>query len=557
LTEFCHSDKAIEILSSVILTIHSHFLIFVISILMSEVQGRRGDWEKIAFSPSALHLYQPEIYLMRNKNLRFSLFVLLIAVSECFAQNNEKVFFDNKDSTSNYYLAVKPISGNIKGALILFSSFNNVENILAETKLHNIAYGNDLLTVFASLDTKLCADKESIDRISAILRHVRNKFAVDSGKFALGGFDFAGNIILRYAELAFEHPAQFPAQPKAVFAIACPVDLIALMKRSENQIKKNFFPGAVGDAKYILNALTTENGPLDKNLQKYIGLSPFYAGLDTTGNERYLKNVPLRLYYDTDIGWELKNRRNSVDDTNIPDGSEMIKRLLLLGNNDAEFVTAKLPPTRSTGLRNTNSWSIVDEVDCVQWIKRKLDIFDPYSYVPDYFLPMPDKWGVERFQFPIEFATAIPYKGIEDVRFAPGWGDKNSAEYWSYCFLWWLDGDPQINLNDLEEDLKMYYTGLVGRNIPIRKIPPEKLVPVHVALKKVKQAPNDLETYSGTVNMLDYFLQKPMILNAVVHVRNCPEKNRKVLFFEISPKPETDLVWISMNSIFSEFRCFK
>jgi hypothetical protein len=494
---------------------------------------------------------------MRYKNIHFSLFILLIASSSSFAQNNERIFFDNKDSTGNYYLAVKPLSGNIKGALVLFSSFSNLENVLAETKLHNIAYGNDLLTVFVSLNTKLCADRESIERINEVLKHVRNKFEVDSEKFALGGFDFAGNIILRYAELAFEHPAQFPIKPKAVFAIACPVDLIALMKRSENQIKKNFYPGAVGDAKYILNALTTENGPLDKNLQKYIDLSSFYTASDTSGNERYLKNVALRLYYDTDIGWELKNRRNSVDDTNIPDGSEMIKRLLLLGNNDAEFVAAKMPAMRSTGMRNTNAWSIVDEVDCVLWIRRKLNIFDPFTYVPDYFLTIPDKWGVERFQFPIEFAKAIPYKGIEDVRFAPGWGDKNSSEYWSYCFLWWLNSDPQINLNDLQEDLKMYYTGLVGRNILVRKIPAEKLVPVVATLKKIKQDANDLETYRGTVNMLDYMIQEPMVLHVVIHVRNCTATNRKALFFEISPKPETDPVWTSMNSIFSEFRCLK
>jgi hypothetical protein len=494
---------------------------------------------------------------MINKNLFFSLSILLFALSTCFAQNNERVFFDDTDSTNNYYLAVKPLSGNIRGVLVLFSSFNNLENILSETKLHNIAYANDLLTVFASLKTGLCADDESLKRIGAILTHIRNKFSIDSNKFVLGGYEFAGNIILRYCELAYAKPNQFFVRPKAVFAINCPVDLIGLMHRSENQIKKNFFPGAVGDAKYILNALTTQNGPLMDHLEKYVYLSPFYAGADSAGNERYLKNVPLRLYYDTDIDWELKNRRNSYGDTNIPDGTEMVKRLLLLGNNEAEFISAKQPGMRSNGQRNTDSWSNVDEIECVQWIKNKLDIFNPYTYVPDYNLTIPAKWGVERFQFPIEFAPTIPFKGIEDVRFTPGWGDKNSGDYWSYCFLWWLNGNPQIDRSTLEEDLRMYYSGLVGRNIPVRKIPKDKLVPIFATLKKINTAANDLETYSGTVNMLDYLLQQPMILHAVIHVRNCAEKDHKVLFFEISPKPEGDPVWQTMNSIFSEFRCNK
>ena len=50
------------------------------------------------------------------------------------------------------------------------------------------------------------------------------------------------------------------------------------------------------------------------------------------GNEQFLSKVAVRLYYDTDIEWELKNRRNSYYDTYIPDGSEMVKRLLLEGN---------------------------------------------------------------------------------------------------------------------------------------------------------------------------------------------------------------------------------
>ena len=49
--------------------------------------------------------------------------------------------------------------------------------------------------------------------------------------------------------------------------------------------------------------------------------------------------------------------------------------------------------------------------------------FNHDTYVPTYTLPSPEGWGIERFGIPIEFAPTIPYKGVEDVRFAPGWGD--------------------------------------------------------------------------------------------------------------------------------------
>ena len=80
-------------------------------------------------------------------------------------------------------------------------------------------------------------------------------------------------------------------------------------------------------------------------------------------------NVPVRLYYDTDIEWQLKNRRNSFYDTKMADGSELINRLLLAGNNEAEFIASKQPGLRSNGMRHPNSISIVNEVECIHWIK--------------------------------------------------------------------------------------------------------------------------------------------------------------------------------------------
>ena len=111
----------------------------------------------------------------------------------------------------------------------------------------------------------------------------------------------------------------------------------------EAEIKKNYFPGNVGDAKYILDALTKEYGSYAEHAEKYIQVSPFNKDAPMPGNEQFLKHVAVRFYYDTDIEWELKNRRNSYYDTYIPDGSEMVKRLLLEGNDDAEFISSKQP----------------------------------------------------------------------------------------------------------------------------------------------------------------------------------------------------------------------
>ncbi len=183
--------------------------------------------------------------------------------------------------------------------------------------------------------------------------------------------------------------------------------------------------------------------------------------------------------------------------------------------------------------------------------------FNAEKYVPSYTLAVPEGWGVERFGIPIEFAPSIPYKGVEDIRFAPGWSDVKSNEYWTYAFLWFLEGKPETNSQTIEKNLTAYYNGLVGRNIEKRKIPAEKLVPVKASIKKIHTDKQDLQTFSGTIDMLDYMEQKPMTLNCIVHLKLCGDKNMTYLFYEISPRPLTDNVWKSLDQLWNTFDCSK
>ncbi len=484
------------------------------------------------------------------------LFVCVLC-SGLSAQNYEKVVFNNQDSTNDYYLAIPPLSGNIQGVQVLISSFTSPESTLSESKLQNIAYGNDLLTIVASLGPALSADSVSVYRINIILKNVISHYSADTSRFAIGALGYAGNVILRYTEMCYENPGQFPILPKAVFAMNCPVDLPGLVHWSENEIKKNYFPGNVGDARYILDALTKTYGSYTEHPDKYIQASPFYKEESQPGNEKWLRNVAVRLYYDTDIEWELKKHRNSYYDTYIPDGSELIKRLLLEGNEDAEFIASKQPGMRSNGTRTPYSWSLPDEVDCIQWIKLKMKIFDPQTYSPTYLLPVPEKWSVERLSLPPDFAKDINYKGVEDVRFAGGWGDAKSEEYWTYAFLWWTEGNAELNTSILEKCLKSYYAGLIARNITPRKIPETKLIPTVVSIHVANTDKGDLETYSGTISMLDYMTQTPMVLNALIHKKNCSDKSHSFIFFEISPKQMTDPVWQKLNKLYEGLECVK
>jgi hypothetical protein len=91
----------------------------------------------------------------------------------------------------------------------------------------------------------------------------------------------------------------------------------------------------------------------------------------------------------------------------------------------------------------------------------------------------------------------------------------------------------------MKENLEAYYTGLVGRNIERRKIPKEKLFPVEASFAEAKTEVGDMNTFKGTVRMLDYMQEQPILLNCVIHVKECAEKDHTFVFYQVSPRPDS------------------
>jgi len=182
-------------------------------------------------------------------------------------------------------------------------------------------------------------------------------------------------------------------------------------------------------------------------------------------------------------------------------------------------------------------------------------LYDPEKFVPPYKLLTPENWTTERFGIPIAFAPAIPYAGIEDVRFAPGWDNAASDDYWTYSYLWFLHGKVTFDAKTIDQNLNAYYTGLVGRNIERRKIPNDKLFTVETKFETIEKHAGDLSTFKGTVHMLDYMAQAPITLNAVVHVKACAGKDNTLAIFEISPQAQNHPVWQTLDQINMAFQC--
>lgn len=74
---------------------------------------------------------------------------------------------------------------------------------------------------------------------------------------------------------------------------------------------------------------------------------------------------------------------------------------------------------------------------------------------------VPAGWKHERIPFPLDFAPSLSHKGVEELRFAPGFFDPKAPGYWSYAFVWRLEESAVLDAKTVEAELTTYFGGLI------------------------------------------------------------------------------------------------
>lgn len=166
-----------------------------------------------------------------------------------------------------------------------------------------------------------------------------------------------------------------------------------------------------------------------------------------------------------------------------------------------------------------------------------------------YTFPLPDKWAKEQIKFPIDFAPGIPYKGTEELRFTPTWGKAEDNDYWSYVYLWSIDGSPKLNSDTLQRYMAQYFNGLYNANNKVKQADFTR-----AKIELIKAMGIDQQTYEGSISTLNFLTGKPLVLYTVIHVRNYPAANHSALLFELSPKPYDNIIWDDLNGVVAGFR---
>src|SRR5690242_14518935 len=88
---------------------------------------------------------------------------------------------------------------------------------------------------------------------------------------------------------------------------------------------------------------------------------------------------------------------------------------------------------------------------------------------PPYQVPAPAGWAKETIALPPAFAPDMKWKGIEELRFAPGMFKTDSETFFSYALLFWLPGGQKIDPGTMEQELLAYYRGLAKAVLKSKK----------------------------------------------------------------------------------------
>jgi len=240
-------------------------------------------------------------FLMSRLSCQYLLtFFFLSCLHGAYAQNYEKVWFDKTDSVYGYYTVIRPTSQRIQGAVVLFDGYGgDASTFLAETKIHNVASANELLTVCIPTGLRMFLDDAHFEIIRRILDEVSKNYGINKEKFAMGGFSAGGTVALRYVELCYEHPKEFDIQPKALFTGDSPVDLLGLYQSSKRLLSRHSQGWWLDEAKMIIDSLDAQIGPPTTDLARYRQVSPRVRHRSRDS----LRLLPVGAHRQRDGGW--------------------------------------------------------------------------------------------------------------------------------------------------------------------------------------------------------------------------------------------------------------
>ncbi len=303
-----------------------------------------------------------------NKNLGilliFVIFVSCKITEKEKTGNSVKIKFQEIKKTE--YELSKPVD-DIRSVLVLFGGYPEKADVIKrEFNILEIAKENRIAVVFMNYNQKLWLEENEKQKLAEQVQNIFLENKLPTNNVYIGGFSSGGNVAILVSD--FMAQQNLDISPKGVFIVDSPVDLAALYKSSEKNIKRNFSEPSVQESSWLLETLQMQFGNPNSNILKYEEYSIYTAKTNNIDNLKYLMNTKIRFYTEPDTLWWKENRMADYDQMNAYYIKRLSERLKRAHFSHVEYIPTINKGFRANGERHPHSWTIVDKKKLIDWM---------------------------------------------------------------------------------------------------------------------------------------------------------------------------------------------
>lgn len=254
--------------------------------------------------------------------------------------------------------------------LILYPCFPcDAENTKTEFPIIDQALAQNIAVLLVNFNRRLWLTDTEKKNNADLLEKATKTNHINTKSTYIGGFSSGGNMSLLVADYLIQQKTDI--QPKGVFIVDSPIDLLGLYENSKKNVQKNFSSVAVEESKWIINLLENQFGKGKDQMVSFENNSPYITKTRSLLNLTNLKHTKIRLYTEPDATWWKEHRQTDYEDTNAYYIEQLANDLNVNGFPFVEHITTTNKGYRNNGDRHPHSWSIVDRNDLINWITLK------------------------------------------------------------------------------------------------------------------------------------------------------------------------------------------
>lgn len=294
-------------------------------------------------------------------------FIIIFSLLFLGCSQPENGYAQSQTYTTNTYDLVIPAKQ--KGLLILFPCFPcDAKNTTTEFGIDDLAVDNHFAVLKMNLNMRLWLSESEKNALEFSLLNIIKKYELNTKNTYIGGFSSGGNVSLLITDHLKKNKSAL--QPKGVFIVDSPIDLLGLYKNAQDNIKKDYSEVAINEANWIVSTFDKTFGVGDTSLVHYENKSPYSSESHKLTNLSNLDKINIRMYSEPDTLWWKKERGTPYEQMNAYYIGELYKDLTTMyGSKRIEYVTTKGKGYRANGDRHPHSWSIVDKKKLIEWMK--------------------------------------------------------------------------------------------------------------------------------------------------------------------------------------------